>query len=84
MGDGFKFENYKLGEFKVIGGAPVPEETDYAEAEAEVIAEETVQTEEKPEKQASNNKKKKKNRYKKFNNNKKQAINPAGDDPEAE
>ncbi len=82
MGDGFKFENYKLGDFKVVGGAPAPEETDYAEAEA--IAEETVQTEEKPEKQANNDKKKKKNKYKKVNNNKKQAINPAGDDPEAE
>ena len=62
MGDGFKFENYKLGDFKVVGGAPAPEEPDYAETETEAIAEETVQTEEKPEKQASNNKKKKKNR----------------------
>ncbi len=84
IGDGFKFENYKLGDFKVIGSTDVAEDADNEEAEAESITEKVIPPEEKSEQPAYNNKKKKKNKNKKYNNNKRKTINPSGDDPEAE
>ncbi len=86
IGDGVKFENYSLGDFKVIGSNKGEQEYDEPEDVSEET-EETAEVKEISEKQTPPvHKKKKRNRNKKFknNDNKKQAINPAGDDPDAE